>query len=175
MRDAAPLALVVMGVSGSGKSHVGAALAAALGAQFLDADDLHPEANLHKMAAGTPLDDCDRMPWLDAVAAWIGAGRARGEAGVVACSALRRRYRDRLRAAAPDLGFVHLAVPRDELARRMRERRHFMPPSLLDSQLATLEPPAADEDACTLDGTRPMDENIARVRAWLSTRAAAKG
>ena len=78
MRDAAPPALVVMGVSGSGKSHIGAALAAALGAQFLDADDLHPEANLRKMAAGVPLDDHDRMPWLDAVAAWIGAGRAGG-------------------------------------------------------------------------------------------------
>ncbi|AND70345.1 gluconokinase [Dyella thiooxydans] len=175
MRDAAPPALVVMGVSGSGKSHVGAALAAALGAHFLDADDLHPEPNLRKMAAGVPLDDRDRMPWLDAVAAWIAAWQAGGEAGVVACSALRRSYRDRLRAGAPDLGFVHLAVPRDELARRMRQRRHFMPPSLLDSQLAALEPPAADEDACTLDGTRPMDENIARVRAWLSTRAVVNG
>lgn len=175
MSGLTPVALVVMGTSGSGKSHFGAALAAALGARFLDADDLHPEANLRKMAAGTPLDDSDRLPWLDAVAAWIAARQASGESCVVACSALRRGYRDRLRAGTRGLGFVHLAVPPDELARRMRQRRHFMPPALLDSQLATLEPPAADEDACTLDGTRPMDENIARVGAWLSTRAAAKG
>ncbi|HEU4670183.1 MAG TPA: gluconokinase [Dyella sp.] len=171
-----PPALVVMGVSGSGKSHVGAALAAASGSRFLDADDLHPPANLRKMAAGTPLDDADRTPWLDAVAAWIAARQAGDEGCVVACSALRRAYRDRLRAGVPQtLVFAHLDVPRDELARRMRGRRHFMPPSLLDSQLATLEPPTADEDACILDGTRPLEQNVARLQAWLATRTSNTG
>ncbi|MBU6247004.1 MAG: gluconokinase [Xanthomonadaceae bacterium] len=165
-----------MGVAGSGKSTFGAALAIALGARFLDADDLHPASNLQKMTAGRPLDDDDRWPWLDAVAAWIASRQAAGVACVVACSALRRAYRDRLRAGVPDApGFVYLDVPRNELARRMRARRHFMPPSLLDSQLATLEAPNGDEDACTLDGTRAMDDNIARVGAWLGTRAAPSG
>ena len=175
MIDPPAPALVVMGAAGSGKSSFGTVLAAALGARFLDADDLHPAANRQKMAAGTPLDDDDRWPWLDAVAAWVAARQAAGEPCVVACSALRRTYRDRLRAGARQAGFVHLAVPRDELARRMRARRHFMPPSLLQSQLATLEAPTADEDACTLDGTRPMDENLARVEAWLATRATRSG
>lgn len=175
MIDPAAPALVVMGVAGSGKSTFGAALATALGARFLDADDLHPAANRRKMDAGTPLDDDDRQPWLDAVAAWIAARQAAGEACVVACSALRRGHRDRLRAGTHGPGFVHLAVPRNELARRMCARRHFMPPALLDSQLATLEAPDGDEDACTLDGTRPIDGNIARVEAWLATRAAGSG
>jgi len=160
-----------MGASGAGKSVFGAAWAARFGARFLDADDLHPAANREKMEAGIPLDDADRTPWLDTVAAWIAARQTAGDACVVACSALRRRYRDRLRATLSGLGFVYLAVPPLELARRMRTRRHFMPPALLDSQLAALEPPAADEDACTLDGIQALAVNIARVEAWLSRRA----
>lgn len=175
MIDPAAPALVVMGASGAGKSRFGAALAQALGARFLDADELHPEGNLRKMASGMPLDDSDRAPWLDAVATWIAARQAAGEGGVVACSALRRRYRDRLRGGSRGLGFVYLAVPRQELARRMHTRSHFMPPALLDSQLATLEPPTTDEDACTLDGTRALAANITRVEAWLPTRRATKG
>ncbi len=129
-----------MGVSGSGKSTIGDELAARLGIRFVDADDLHPAANVAKMAAGHPLTDDDRWPWLDAV----GAVLARGPV-VVACSALKRSYRDRLRAAAPDLAVVYLSAPRDLLVERMTHRTHFMPVTLLDSQLATLEPPAADE------------------------------
>ena len=166
--DETPLALVVMGTSGSGKSTFGAALAEALAAHFLDADDLHPPANRLKMEAGIPLDDADREPWLDAVAAWIAKRQAIGEASVVACSALRRRYRDRLRAGAPGVRFVYLEVPAEELARRMRTRHHFMPPALLDSQLATLEPPTPDEAACTLDGMRTIEDNVATVRNWLN-------
>ncbi len=138
--------LVVMGVSGSGKTTVGEALAVALGVPFVDGDSLHPKANVAKMAAGIPLDDADRVPWLDA----IGLVLARGSV-VVACSALKRAYRDRLRAAAPTLELVYLEVDRDTLLERMTHRVHFMPASLLDSQLATLEPPTADEKPLIVD------------------------
>lgn len=147
----APLRLVVMGVSGCGKSTLGAALAARLGAGFVDADPLHPAANLAKMAAGEPLTDADRWPWLDAVAAVL---RDRAPV-VVACSALRRAYRDRLRAAR-GVRFVHLAAPREVILARMTTRQdHFMPASLLASQYDTLEPPGPDE-AITLDATLPV-------------------
>ena len=161
--------VVVMGVSGSGKSTFGAALAEALGARFLDADDLHPPANRQKMATGTALDDDDRRPWLDAVAAWMAERIRTGQPGVVACSALRRRYRDRLRAAGAGVRFVYLAVPRAELEARMRSRVHFMPVTLLASQLAALEPPDADEAACTVDGGAPLEQNLQRVLRWLTT------
>ncbi len=161
--------VVVMGVSGSGKSTFGAALAEALGARFLDADDLHPPANRQKMAAGIALDDDDRRPWLEAVAAWMAERIRTGQPGVVACSALRRRYRDRLRAAGVGVRFVYLAVPRAELDARMRARVHFMPVTLLDSQLAALEPPGADEAACTVDGGAPLERNLQRVLRWLTT------
>lgn len=140
-----------MGVSGSGKSTVGALLAERLGVAFVDGDDLHPPANVAKMAAGMPLDDADRWPWLDAVGARLAHAPV-----VVACSALRRVYRDRLRAAAPDARFVLLDGSRALLAERMRARTvsdpaHFMPPSLLDSQLATFERPGEDERVLVLD------------------------
>ncbi|PXX58680.1 gluconokinase [Nocardia tenerifensis] len=158
--------VVVMGVSGSGKSTVGRALAAELGVEYAEGDEFHPEANIAKMAAGIPLDDADRAPWLDLVAAWMGE---RTDGGVVTCSALKRVYRDRLRAAAPDAFFLHLAAPRDELAHRMADRTgHFMPSSLLDSQLAALEPLAEDERGQTVDATRdPADlarETAAELR-----------
>lgn len=149
--------IVVMGPSGSGKSAVGLALARRLGLAFVDADDLHPAANVAKMAAGIPLDDEDRMPWLDVVAATL--HDARGGA-VMACSALARRYRDRIRAGAAGVVFVELRVPQDELARRMGSREHFMPSSLLASQLRTLEHLEPDEPGVVVAGDPPLTEVV---------------
>jgi len=158
--------VVVMGVSGSGKSHVGAALARACGVDFVEGDALHPAANIARMSAGIPLDDADRQPWLAAIAAAISMHRGKGV--VVACSALRRAYRDVLRQADTALRLLYLRVPRDELTRRLRERTHFMPASLLDSQLATLEEPAADERAIVLDADADLAETVAVARQALS-------
>ena len=142
-----------MGVSGSGKTTVGLALAAALGVPFCDADDLHPAANVAKMAAGIALTDDDRMPWL----ALVGAELAAASAGlVIACSALKRHYREAILAAAPSTRFVFLDGSRELLEARMQRRLgHFMPGSLLDSQFATLEPLAADEPGQRI----PLDEH----------------
>jgi len=156
--------VVVMGVSGSGKSTVGASLADALGVPFVDGDALHPAANVAKMAAGIPLDDADRAPWLDAVGAVLAAGPV-----VVACSALKRTYRDRLRAAAPELRLVFLDGSPALLASRMGARPgHFMPASLLDSQLAALERPAPDEHAITADIATPVAEIVASLAERMS-------
>jgi gluconokinase len=139
--------IVVMGVTGSGKSTVAALLAARVGLAFIEGDDLHPIANKQKMATGVPLEDADRAPWLDAIATTLS-----GAPAVVACSALKRRYRDRLRRAAPDVKFIYLAGTRSLLEQRLSARSHeFMPPRLLDSQLAILEPPGSDENAFTID------------------------
>jgi gluconokinase len=138
--------LVVMGVSGSGKSTVGAELAARLGVAYAEGDAFHSPANIEKMAAGKPLDDDDRWPWLDAIGAWLDAQIARGAPGVVTCSALKRSYRDRLRDGRPDVQLVHLHGTRELLDARMGARQgHFFTAAMLDSQLAALEPPAADE------------------------------
>jgi gluconokinase len=135
-------AVVVMGVTGAGKTTVAAELSVRLGHVCLDADVLHPAANIAKMRSGVPLTDADRAPWLDAVAHWIDANPH----SVIACSALRRRYRDRLRAAKTPLWFAHLDPPPDVLRDRLRNRAgHFMPASLLPDQLATLEPLDRDE------------------------------
>lgn len=143
-----PAAIIVMGVSGSGKSTIGALLAEALGWPFADADGFHPAANVAKMAAGQPLTDADRGPWLDAIAAHIGAARTAGQPVVVACSALRRAYRERLRAGHGDLIFLHLAGAPEVIATRQAARQgHFMPPSLMASQFATLEGTAEEADA----------------------------
>ncbi|MGK5500266.1 gluconokinase, partial [Streptomyces sp. URMC 125] len=153
-----------MGVSGSGKTTVGTGLAGALGVPYADADDFHPPANVEKMSSGVPLTDEDRRPWLDAIAEWLRERGARG--GVVTCSALRRRYRDRLREAAPELFFVHLDGSPELIASRMSARRgHFMPPELLRSQLDTLEPLAEDEAGAVvpIDGTPEETVSLARA------------
>ena len=151
----APL-LVVMGVSGSGKSVVGAALAQRLRVPFVDADDLHPAANIAKMSAGEALDDDDRYPWLEAIGQWLGGHEAEG--GVVGCSALKRKYRDQLRHHAPQVRFVHLDGSREVIARRQSSRPgHFMPSSLLTSQFATLERLAPDEDGLVIDVDQSID------------------
>ncbi len=143
-----PAAIIVMGVSGSGKSTIGALLAERLGWPFADADGFHPAANVAKMAAGTPLTDADRWPWLDAIAAHIDAARGTGRPVVVACSALRRAYRERLRAGHGDLIFLHLAGAPEVIAERQAARQgHFMPPSLMASQFATLEATGDEPDA----------------------------
>jgi carbohydrate kinase, thermoresistant glucokinase family len=166
------MVLVVMGVSGCGKSTLGRALAEALGWDFLEGDDLHSRANVDRMAAGIALNDDDRWPWLDRIAAWIRSEAERDRQAVVACSALRRSYRDRLRGAGVELRLVHVRVTRGELEHRLAQRTHFMPASLLDSQLGTLEPPGADEDALTLSGEAGLDAMIAQVRHWLGPRIA---
>ncbi|MEU0678100.1 gluconokinase [Streptomyces sp. NPDC006172] len=150
---AAPV-VVVMGVSGSGKSTVGRLLAQRLGLPFLEADDLHPAANRAKMAAGRPLDDVDRRPWLTALAAWVREATDSGRGGVMACSALKRDYRDLLRGAAAGVWFLHLALDRASAARRVSARvGHFMPSALEDSQYTDLEPLQPDEAGLTVDAT----------------------
>lgn len=164
--------LVVMGVSGSGKSTIAAALAGALGGIYLDADDFHPPANVAKMSSGTPLTDDDRMPWLRVVADEIAAQSAKGRLAVVACSALRRRYRDALREVAPDLFFVQLDGTPELLASRIGARTdHFMPPALLASQLAALEPLEADEHGAIVSIDASVQHIVADVRKHWDARA----
>ena len=144
--------VVVMGVCGSGKTSVGRLIAQRMDWRFIEGDDLHPEANRQKMAAGTPLSDDDRWPWLDRIAGEMRRIHKEGGSMVVACSALRRAYRDRLRGCGADVRFLHLTGSSELLRVRMEQRRgHFMPPGLLDSQLATLEPADAAETVHDLD------------------------
>jgi gluconokinase len=143
---------VVMGITGSGKSTVGAMLATRLGVDFVEGDDYHPPENVRRMASGIPLTDDDRAGWLQALATRIREANNTGTGLVLTCSALKRSYRDVLRTAAPELRFVFLDGPRALIAQRLAERRgHFMPASLIDSQLATLEAPASDEHAWVCD------------------------
>jgi gluconokinase len=168
--------VLVMGVSGSGKTTVGMALAGALEAEFIEGDDVHPEANVRKMAAGIPLTDADREPWLAALAALLTDRHDRGVSTVLACSALRRAYRDRLRGAVPggESFVVFLAGEASSFRPRLETRRgHYMPASLLESQLATLEPLDRDEAGATIDaGASQADvlaAAVAAVRAWHGT------
>jgi gluconokinase len=144
--------LVLMGVSGVGKTSVAEELVERTGWEFVEGDDLHPEHNRAKMASGTPLDDDDRWPWLRRVAEWIGEREAAGRSGLVTCSALKRAYRDLLRDGHPSVRFVHLLAPPDLIEQRVNARTgHYMPPSLLQSQLDTLQPLGADEPGVGVD------------------------
>ena len=161
-----PRVLVVMGVSGSGKTTVGAMLAGKLGWEFVDGDDFHPAANVAKMHAGHPLTDEDRRPWLDSIAAWIDAVRSTGGHGIVACSALRRTYRDRLVAGRPDVESVFLEGDEALIAQRQAARHgHYMPASLVASQFATLEPPGEDERVIEVSVEPPPAEVVVAVAA----------
>ena len=152
--------LVVMGVSGSGKSTVGAALAQRLGMPFEDADDMHPPANIAKLTAGLALDDDDRFPWLETVGQWLGD---HADGGVMSCSALKRAYRDQLRHHAPRLEFLYLEGTRDVIERRLASRPgHFMPASLLGSQFDTLEPLQPDELGVVFDVDLPVEVIVQR-------------
>ena len=160
-----------MGVSGAGKTTIGAALARRLGWQFQEGDALHPPENVARMHAGIPLGDADRAPWLRAVAARIDKWRERGEAGVITCSALKRKYRDIIVGDRPDVRLVYLTAPPALIAERLAGRRgHFMPASLLESQLATLEPPGPDENALTVAVDAPVETVVERIAASLTSR-----
>lgn len=152
--------VVVMGVSGVGKTTVARLLAERLTVPFAEGDDFHPPANVARMAAGTPLDDADRGPWLAAVSSWLGARDAAGTGGVITCSALKRRYRDVLREGAPDAFFAHLSGASAVVGERLEQRAgHFMPPGLLGSQYAALEPLAPDEQGAVYD-VGPLPEQL---------------
>jgi gluconokinase len=164
--------LIVMGVSGSGKSTLAAVLARQLGWDFQEGDDLHPAENVEKMAAGIPLDDEDRWPWLDAIASWVTEHAGADVPGIITCSALKRSYRDRLREQ--NAVFVHVRGVKELIGRRMSARvNHFMPAGLLDSQLATLEPLGADEQAIEIDAGRLPAEQAAVVMDALGLRPVA--
>jgi carbohydrate kinase (thermoresistant glucokinase family) len=159
------LHVVVMGVSGCGKTTVAERLRDSLGLAFAEGDAFHPRENVDKMASGRPLTDEDRGPWLEALVAWTRERDAEGVSTVLSCSALRRSYRETLREADPDTLFVHLHADFAVLAERMRARAHFMPLSLLESQFDTLEPLEEDELGAQIDVTPPVDEVVARVEA----------
>jgi len=163
-------AIIVMGVSGAGKTSVMRALAARVPLATAEGDDFHDAASVEKMRAGMPLDDDDRRPWLDAIADWIGGREAARTDAVVTCSALKRAYRDRLRDGHPSVWFAHLVAPADVLERRMTRRTgHYMPASLLASQLETLEPLEPDEPGAAFPTDAPpeavADAVVARLRS----------
>lgn len=162
-------AIIIMGVSGSGKSTLANLLGQQLGCPFFEGDSFHSEANVAKMRAGVPLSDADRWPWLDTLGEAIGKAVRQEGVAVAACSALKRAYRDRLRAAIGlPTSFVLLEVGREELVRRLGNRPgHYMPASLIDSQLAILEPPGTDERAIMIDSTLPPAQEADRVLQWL--------
>ncbi|MEN8707686.1 MAG: gluconokinase [Nocardioides marinisabuli] len=161
-----PVQIVVMGVSATGKSSVAERVASELGWDLVEGDDLHPRANVSKMEAGDPLTDDDRWPWLTRVGEAMAAAEDAGRSSVVTCSALKRAYRDRLREHVADVRFLHLHAPVDVLEDRMSRRtRHFMPVSLLASQVATLEPLADDEAGQVVDVTPPLDDVVAAAVA----------
>lgn len=171
--DISPLVLVIMGVSGSGKTTVGAMLAGRLHWQFADADDFHSAANIAKMRAGTPLDDEDRKPWLEAIAARIDLWRKDGVHGIITCSALKRRYRAIIIGERDDVRLVYLRGDQSLIAQRLLARHgHFMPPSLLASQFEALEEPAPEERALTIGIGKPVTVVVDEIIAALKTDAA---
>jgi gluconokinase len=166
---AQPTVVVVMGVSGSGKTTVAVRLAETLGWDFAEGDDHHPPRNVAKMRSGSPLDDDDRAPWLADLARWIAGRQASGRSAVLTCSALKRSYRDRLRAGNDAAWFAHVAVPESVLVQRLAARTgHYMPGTLLGSQLAALEPLAEDEPGITVPGTGSPDDVVGTLLAALA-------
>ncbi|WP_040337136.1 gluconokinase [Candidatus Blastococcus massiliensis] len=167
-----PTTVVVMGVSGSGKTTVAVQLAERLNWEFAEGDDFHPRANVEKMAAGHPLDDDDRWPWLRTIGRWIDQREATGRSVVVTCSALKRSYRDLLREGRSSVWFAHVTADPDVIRDRIEHRSgHYMPASLLDSQLATLEPLGPDEAGAEISGAAPPDEVVDDLIAALGERA----
>ncbi|MBO4144067.1 gluconokinase [Kocuria rhizophila] len=175
-REPLPPLVVVMGVSGSGKTTIGTLVAHELGVQFIDGDSLHPLENVQKMAAGTPLDDDDRWPWLEIVGRTLHEHGERREGLVVACSALKRAYRERIRSQAPSALFLHLDGTVEVLTRRIEGRSgHFMPAALLESQIETLEPLAQEEGGYVLNIDQPVadmvDDAVTRLRALVAAQS----
>ena len=169
MMDEPTCHIVVMGVSGCGKSTVARALAQQLGWRFAEGDDFHPPTNLAKMSDGTPLTEADRLPWLESLARWARDRDADGEPTVMSCSALRRRYRDILTDGLPRTFFVHLTTNRETLHSRMSSRAHFMPVGLLDSQLETLEDLEPDEWGLAFDARTPLTRLVDDIVAALES------
>ena len=170
MADASDVSttIVLMGVSGVGKSSVGAALHRSLGWPLAEGDDFHPESNVEKMRRGIALDDDDRWPWLAAIAAWVGARETEERDCIVTCSALKSAYREALRQGHPSIWFVHLTAPREVIASRLDQRvGHFMPPSLLASQLDQLEPLRPDEPGVTVAARDVADATAAAIEISL--------
>lgn len=172
----APVHVVAMGVSGTGKTEVGERMAKSLGFEFLEGDSYHPRSNIERMEAGIPLTDQDRMPWLRALADALAERHAEGISTVLTCSALKRSYRDVLRAPLPVLFFVHLHAPFNVLAPRMSQRKkHFMPGSLLESQFETLEPLGVGEDGVVVDVTPPIEVVVRTAVNAVRTRFGLEG
>jgi carbohydrate kinase (thermoresistant glucokinase family) len=172
---AAPIVIVLMGVAGSGKSTAGEGLSKALAWPFRDADSFHPPANVEKMSRGVPLDDADRAPWLAGIAAWIDERRELEAPGIVSCSALKRVYRERIIGARPDVRLVYLTADPEVIRRRLAARKgHFMPASLLDSQLAVLEEPGEDERPVIVDVALPPRRVVAAILERLSLAPAGR-
>ncbi len=166
-----PDVVVVMGVSGCGKSTVAKAISTVLGWEFAEGDAFHSDENVAKMSSGTPLDDDDRRPWLESIGEWISVKESRGESAVVTCSALRRSYRDLLRAGRPHVRFLHVTAESDLIRDRMEQRPgHYMPASLLSSQLSTLEPLGDDEPGVTITNEGSAAQVLDRALAALGHR-----
>ena len=166
---AGPVALVVMGVSGAGKTTLGEMLATRFGWPYKEGDELHPPANVAKMKSGQPLNDADRAPWLAAIGAWIDGWIRAGQSGVISCSALKRAYRDTLDGGRPAVRFVFIDLDEATIAARLKDRKHaYWPASLLHSQFEALEPPQPDEPVIRVDGRTSREEQVEQVAAVLA-------